>query len=112
MTDFGPKELKNALKVIKAAKKLGVISMKIGNLEFELAESINNLAPRRAFKSTKKSAEKIETDQLQLDFDSAKESIGIMHAEDPLAFEQSLADDELIGPDGGEGEIGEEALSS
>jgi hypothetical protein len=90
--NFTPKD---ALKIIKQAKKLGVISMKIGNLEFELAD--NTLARSRpALKVSKK--EIVESDsknQAQFDFETAKDELSVMHVEDPMGFERALIETEL-----------------
>lgn len=84
-----------ALKIIKAAKKLGVRSMKIDNLEFELAEN-STLASRPTLKVSKKEIKRVaEQNGAQLDFDSAKDDLSMMHVEDPLGFEQALIENEL-----------------
>lgn len=97
---FSEKELKTTLKLIKAAKKLGVISMKIGQLEFVFEnrniETNQTLAPRRAFNPSKKEIIKIaEQTKDQSEFDLVKDDLAVMHVEDPQAFEQALIENDL-----------------
>lgn len=114
MIEIDNKQVKKALKLIKDAKKLGVISMKLGTLEFSFAESEETLAPRGAFNPTKKnkaaalaSKEKAES---QLEFDSAKDELGIMHVEDPAGFERAMVENDL--QDASEGNLEETHNSS
>ncbi len=88
-------ELKDAIKLIKIAKKLGVRSMKVDNLEFELAETtLAQSGP--ALKVSKREIKRVvEKNEAQMDFDSAKDDLSIMHVEDPLGFEQALIENEL-----------------
>lgn len=89
MTD---QELKQTIKLIKQVKKLGVISLKLGTLEFEL----DNSAHRPASKVSKKAIAKAhERNQAQADFDDAKDDISIMHVEDPSGFERALIENEF-----------------
>jgi len=84
---------KVAFKIIKQAKKLGVISMKLDNLEFELASSS---ASGPTLKVSKKEIdESFDRNQAQFDFDTAKDDLSVMHVEDPFGFEQALIEKEL-----------------
>lgn len=91
------KELKFAIKVIKQARKLGVIKLKLGTLEFELQNQ--NEQPRvhrPTFKvSAKKIAELDEKNQLQMELNSAEDDLSTMHIEDPSGFEQAMVEKEL-----------------
>jgi hypothetical protein len=104
-------KLKDAIKVIKAAKKLGVISMKLGTLEFELSNEPR--AARPALKVSKKEIAK-QTDRAdaQMQFDDAKEDLSVMHVEDPSGFERALIDQELEDDTSVGGEQIEETLGS
>ena len=94
MTEVSAKELKNTIKVIKAIKKLGVRKLKLGTLEFELAE--NTLAPNAAFKaSTKKQKAEIDKQKVQLEFNSASDDLSVMHVEDPVGFERALIEQDI-----------------
>jgi hypothetical protein len=85
-------ELKNLIKVIKAVKKLGVKSLKMGTLEFEIETNPENLrADRPVFKPSKKKVEAAnKQNELQLEMDTANESLSTMHVEDPAAFEEAI----------------------
>lgn len=97
MTTMKPKD---ALKLIRAVKKLGVTSMKFGTLEFEL--STEPCAQRPALKvSKKKILEQQEQNDVQENYETAKDDLSVMHVEDPAGFEQAIADQEL-GDSGGE----------
>lgn len=97
MTTMKPKD---ALKLIRAVKKLGVTSMKFGTLEFELSDEPR--ATRPALKvSRKKLAEATEQNEVQGNFETAKDDLSVMHVEDPAGFERAIADQEL-GDSGGE----------
>lgn len=99
MTDVNETNIANILKLIKGSKKLGVISLKIGSLEFVLQ---NSLAPGRASKTAKKRQIQLEQTKAQNEFDVASDELGIMHVEDPVGFEQGLIQNDLIdGIDGG-----------
>jgi hypothetical protein len=90
MTDLS---FKNLVKTIKIAKKLGVRSMKIGSLEFVLADT---LARGDAYKIPKKKRDEVALKNLdQLDFESAKDDLSTMHVEDPVGFERALIENEL-----------------
>lgn len=107
-------ELKNLIKVIKAVKKLGVKSLKMGTLEFEIAtisEQNELRADRPAFKPSKKKVEeKVEKDQLQLEMDTANDSLSTMHVEDPAAFEEAIVQQAISDPEEtSSGDILEEA---
>lgn len=86
------KELACLLKFIKQVKKIGVISIKLGTLEFEL----DNSAHRPASKVSKKLIEKqANQNQAQADFDEAKDDLAVMHVEDPGGFERALIEREI-----------------
>jgi hypothetical protein len=92
-------KLKELIKVIKAVKKLGVIRLKLGTLEFELdkKDDIEPSVHRPTLKvSKKKIAEQDTHNQLQLRLDSMKEELSTMHVEDPSGFEASLVENDLI----------------
>lgn len=100
--------IKEVVKLIRAVKKLGVISMKLGTLEFVL--NAETLAPRYALKVSKEEIDDVDLkNQYQLDFDSAKEELQTMHVEDPLGFERALSENDLEDGslDGSEGKIEE-----
>jgi len=87
-------QLKDVVKTIKAVKKLGVIRMKLGTLEFELASEPS--VSRPTFKVSKKKINEIEArNQLQINFDDAREELSVMHVEDPVGFEAALIQKEL-----------------
>jgi hypothetical protein len=89
-------ELKGAIKLIKAVKKLGVIRMKMGTLEFELSENFR--ADRPALKMSKeKIAKAEELHQLQMRFNEVNEDLSTMHVEDPSGFERAIVEQELSG---------------
>lgn len=92
-------KLKEVIKIIKTAKKLGVTKMKLGTLEFELQfEQQNTRASRPALKVSKKTIASLdEINQLQLDLDGAQDDISTMHVEDPEKFEQAIVERELDG---------------
>ena len=92
-------DIKQAFKIIKAAKKLGVISMKIGTLEFELDPAQSRPALKVSEKKIRASDEKNE---LQMKFNTSKEDLSVMHVEDPSGFEAALIEKELDDIDGGE----------
>ena len=95
MTD---KDLKAAIKVIKAMKKLGVISLKLGTLEFTLQDK--HPASRPTLKVSKPKLKLMaEQNQAQLDYDDAKDDLSVMHVEDPRAFEQAIIERELTADD-------------
>ena len=97
-------ELKDAIKVIKAVKKLGVTKMKFGTLEFEIGP-IEPRAVRPAFKVSEKEIEDMDAkNQLQWKFDEAKDDIASMHVEDPVGYERAIIEQEL---EDGEGNIEE-----
>jgi hypothetical protein len=107
MIEFSAKDVKNFEKLAKSAKKLGVISVKLGNLEFSFAANFESLAPRPAFKASKK--EQAEVDQRnvdQLEFDAVKDELAIMHVEDPHGFEQALIENQFE-DDASEGKLEE-----
>jgi hypothetical protein len=86
---------KDAIKVIKTAKKLGVTKLKFGTLEFEI-ENGEPCAPRNASKIPKKKIAEAEAQNAaQLAFDEAKLDLSVMHVEDPAGFEQALIEKEL-----------------
>lgn len=95
-------ELKHAIKVIRAAKKLGVTSMKLGTLKFELGDREPRVSRPTLKVSAKKCAEIAEKNQLQMDFSEVTEELSTMHVEDPVGFEQALIDKELEDVEGGE----------
>jgi len=94
-------ELKDAIKVIKAAKKLGVISMKLGTLEFVLSNE-----PRVSRSTLKVSAKTIakqdEKNELQMKLGDSREALSTMHVEDPLGFEDALIQKVLSDDNGGD----------
>lgn len=105
MNELTAKDLKLALKVIKAAKKLGVTKLKIGTLEFEIAsQNSDEHEPRVSRPTSKASAKKIaETNARskdQAEFNDANEELSVMHVEDPAKFEQALIENDFA--DGGE----------
>lgn len=106
------KELKMALKSIKAAKKLGVTYMKIGNIEFKLSNKSFPSASRIASKvSAKKLADnKLENENSNLS-ERIKDDVSTMHVEDPLGFERSMIEN-LIGDSREAFEETEDALIS
>lgn len=95
-------ELKLAIKAIKAAKKLGVVSMKLGSIEFELEPQDGSTRVRRTTSkaSAKKIAENEKETKLQLELQEIKSDLSTMHVEDPLGFEQGIIEN-VIG-DGGD----------
>ena len=95
MTD---QELRQTIKVVKAMKKLGVISMKLGTLEFILQEK--HPASRPTLKVSKPKLKLMaEQNQAQLDFDEARDDLSVMHVENPSAFEQAIIERELTADD-------------
>lgn len=92
MTDS---ELKYAIKVVKAAKKLGVIRMKLGSLEFELGRDEPRLRQVPLKISRKNIAAADERNRLQMDLNDANDDLSVMHVEDPSGFERALIDKEL-----------------
>lgn len=105
MTEF---DLKTAIKVIKAAKKLGLKSMRLGTLEFEFS---NEESPRTrpTLKVSKKNIAKQELARKgQLEFSDAMRELETMHVEDPVGYERAIIENDLIDTDdSGEEEIAE-----
>lgn len=99
--------IKDAMKVIRAAKKLGVTSMKLGTLEFELSDEPRVSRPTLKV-SAKKIAEQNIKNQLEMDFSEVKDELSTLHVEDPVGFEQALIDGQLDEFEGGD--TSEEAL--
>jgi hypothetical protein len=98
MTDL---ELKFAIKAIKAAKKLGVSSMKLGTLEFELEKETPRTRP--TLKVSKKDLKQQEETLKQVNFDAAMNELATMNVEDPAAFERAIVENDLIDKyDGGD----------
>lgn len=100
------KELRNMIKVVKTAKKLGVKSMKIGTLEFSFTEDSDTHAPRPAFKRSSKQVPDHEHQKIQDTFDSVKDDLSVMHVEDPRGFENALIEN-LLEDDAREGMLEE-----
>lgn len=90
--DITTKQLKNTIKVVKAMKKLGIKSMRIGTLEFSFADE---LARGPAFKRSSRQKIDAEKQRLQDLSDGANEDLSVMHVEDPKAFEDALIENEL-----------------
>lgn len=105
-------DIKLAIKVIRQAKKLGVKSMKLGTLEFELLEVEKKTPrPRPTLKVSKKVIEQQQADDVeQFELTAAMDELATMNVEDPVAFETAIIENELIG-DGTNGDDLEETQS-
>lgn len=90
-------ERKNLIKVMQAAKKLGVKRLKMDTLELEIDTNPEELrADRPAFKPSKQEVEETnEQNDLQLSMDVANDTLSTMHVEDPSAFEQAIVENAL-----------------
>lgn len=97
------KELKFAIKAVKAAKKLGVLSMKLGTLEFTLSPRDEGTRVGRATLkvSAKEKSATAKENQLKLLSDELKDDLSTMHLEDPLGFEQAQIENLIVDDDGG-----------
>jgi hypothetical protein len=95
-TDF-----KLAIKVIKAAKKLGVKRLKLDTLEFELSDVAPvPPRPRTALKVSKEQIIKQQTDDSeQLKLSGALDDLATMNVDDPAAFEAAIVENELFDGD-------------
>ena len=91
-------EFKMAIKVIKAAKKLGVKRLSLGTLEFELSDvALEPPRSRTAFKVSKKVISKQQSDDReQLVLTSALDDLATMNVDDPAAFENAIIENELF----------------
>jgi hypothetical protein len=115
VTEMTEKELKFALKAVKAARKLGVISMKLGSLEFELDPSRDDGSTRVRRSTSKVTAKRMteesEDAQLSLEIGRIKSDLSTMHVEDPLGFERGLIEN-VIGDGGDDFEAKEDTYIS
>ena len=92
-------ELKFAIKVVKAAKKLGVTSMKLGTLEFVIDKE--SPRPRPTLKVSKKDLKHQAETLKKFEFDAAMNELATMNVEDPAAFERAIVENDLIDKDDG-----------
>lgn len=90
------KDLKFALKVIKSAKKLGVKSMKLGNIEFEFGSEQNTRVGQHTLKLSAKSKAQAEETKLSLVSGSIRDEVSTMHLEDPLGFETAMVENLFV----------------
>ena len=88
-------DLKLAIKAVKAAKKLGVRTFKLGTLEFELEEKTPRGRP--ALKVSRKEQDRLSDEQLSLfKAKKAQDELSTMHVSDPLGFERAIIENDLI----------------
>lgn len=89
--------LKELAKLIKICKTEGVSSLQYGEIQLSMvAPEKPSMTPApQARGSAKKALEVSEKQDLQTQFDLARESIEVMHVEDPVGFEQALINGEL-----------------
>lgn len=85
-------KLKEVIKIIKAAKKLGVISFKLGTLEFELSKDDLRVSRPTLKVSAKKIAEQTDRNEMQAQFSDFKDDLATMHVSDPAGFENAIVD--------------------
>jgi hypothetical protein len=96
------KDLKFAIKAIKAAKKLGVSKLKLGTLEFELRD-LENPRSRPTFKVSKKEVARQDRDgEEQLKFNAAMTELSTMHVEDPSGYERAIVEGDLVDDNSGD----------
>jgi hypothetical protein len=95
MTD---KELKFAIKVIKAAKKLGVTSMKLGTLEFVIDKETPRGRPTLKV-SKKKLSELDKSNKDNAEYQAAMRELETMNVEDPASYEKAIIENDLIDDD-------------